>query len=199
MKIPCIQSARIATRIPGFTLTEMLIVLLLLALLAAIATPGLARMLERHRLASIGNNLLILVMLARNEALQRSTRVTLCHTANPEAPVPACAPAGASWADGVMVFVDDGTRSPAQPASRAALLRISGPIEAHYSLLRKGVNSASLSFAASGRLKSGTIGTSFDISGPSAEREARGGEAGEHRCLVIAITGRARLTGEACE
>jgi len=165
----------------------MLVTLTILAIVTVAALPGMARFVARHRLAAVGNELLGLVMLARNESLMRNARITLCRSRDANAPVPVCAPAGSSWADGVLVFADPTGNLPAQPASTTDLIRVRGAIPPGYTIERLGQTSSSVTFIA-GRLKTGTLGVSFEIRAPN----------GDKRCLIIATTGRARIVGETC-
>ncbi len=169
--------------------------LAVVAILAGLGAPALGALMARHKLAAISNELLALVTLARNEALQRQTRVTLCRTADPNAAQPICTGPGSSWAQGILVFVDNGAQSPPQPARRADILRVASPFDPQYRVQRNGLSTPHLSFAPNGRLKSGTLGVSFDIVGPRAETAA---DSEKYRCLVIAITGRTRLLAGRC-
>jgi len=166
--------------------------MMLLALLGGLAWPVMGELLVRHRLAAISNDMLALLRVARHEAMHRGARVTLCRTDNPEAPLPACAGPGASWGEGVLVFVDPGTLAPPQPANVAAILRIANAVDPRYRIARKGLTSASLSFGANGRLKSGTFGVSFRI----APIENIGAS---ERWICVATTGRMRVTPLGCE
>ena len=174
----------------------MLLTMTVLAVLAGLAAPGMGRFLVRHRMATIANDMLSLAIIARREALHRGARVTLCRSTTTHTDMPQCAPPGTSWQDGALVFVDDGLTNPPQPAQRAALLRVRGPISNGYRLERRGLNSAAVSFAPSGRLKSGTLGVSFDIGAPV---DGGTGLPMEQRCFLIATTGRARIDEQACE
>lgn len=176
----------------GFGTVELLVTIMLLALLSGLAWPSMGELMLRHRLAAISNDMLVLLRVARHEAMHRGTRVTLCRTNNPEAPLPACAGPGASWGEGIMVFVDTGTGSPPQPANAAAILRIASAVDPRYRIARKGLTSASLSFGANGRLKSGTFGVSFRIA-PTGSND------GAERWICVATTGRMRVTPLGCE
>jgi len=183
--IMCGRAAR------GHTAVELLATLSLIALVTTLALPAMGELLVRHRLAAVSNDFLALLMLARHEAMHRGRRVTVCRTNNPEAALPSCAGPGASWAEGVMAFVDAGTRNPPQPADAAAILRITGAVDARAQIVRKGLTTPSFSFAANGRLKSGTFGVSFHIT-PVANSP-------EQRWLCVAMTGRMRVIKQTCE
>ena len=65
-------------RFKGFTLIEMMIVVALLAIGAAIAMPGFQSMIQNNRLSTTTNTLLTGLQLARSEAVTTRSTVTVC-------------------------------------------------------------------------------------------------------------------------
>lgn len=93
----------------GFTLVEMLVTLAIGTILLAIAIPGYAFFINASRLTAVTNDLVLVLHLARSEAIKRGMRVTVCKTSNATAAPPVCDTA-ASWQQGWLVFADGGTR-----------------------------------------------------------------------------------------
>jgi type IV fimbrial biogenesis protein FimT len=81
----------------GFSLIEMLTTMSILAILLVIASPGLASLTSANALSAAQGELASALMLARGEALKRSTQVGLAATS----PI-----AGAQFSGGWTIFVD---------------------------------------------------------------------------------------------
>ncbi len=62
----------------GFTLLEMLTVVTLLGIFAAIAVPSFTALINQTRTSSAADNVFALIMHARSEAVLRRTTVLLC-------------------------------------------------------------------------------------------------------------------------
>jgi type IV fimbrial biogenesis protein FimT len=87
----------------GFTLTELLVVLAIGAILLAVALPDLGAMLRAQQLRAATGDLFEAIGLARAQAIARNERIKL-------APRDA---AGADWSQGWTVFADrDGDGAP---------------------------------------------------------------------------------------
>jgi len=69
----------------GFTLIELMITLVVAAVLLAWAVPSFQRFVERTTLTSATNSWVGTINLARNEAVTRGQRVTVCRTQSPNA------------------------------------------------------------------------------------------------------------------
>lgn len=89
----------------GFTLVELLVGLAVATILLTIAVPGYAFLINSSRLATVTNDLVTALQLARHEAIKRNLHVTVCKSAGSAS---ACAQTG-MWQSGWLVFVDEGT------------------------------------------------------------------------------------------
>lgn len=86
----------------GFTITELVIVLLIVGLGLSLAIPSFTTLMQRNRAISTANELVSALFMARSEAIKRATPVTLCVAQDED--LNSCGVGG--WDTGWLVFVD---------------------------------------------------------------------------------------------
>ncbi|MBS0592476.1 MAG: GspH/FimT family pseudopilin, partial [Proteobacteria bacterium] len=94
------MQARVSGVARGFTLIELMIGLVVLAVVIAIGLPGMQGLINSGRLSAAANELSAALQLTRVEALRRNRSVVLCRSET----LAGCA-AGDTW-PGWLVFVD---------------------------------------------------------------------------------------------
>jgi type IV fimbrial biogenesis protein FimT len=88
----------------GFTLIELMVGLLVLAILLGIAVPSFRDASLGSRLTGYSNDMVASVMLARSEAIKRNVNVVLCSAAPPaDADDPVTCSGDANWEIGWVV------------------------------------------------------------------------------------------------
>lgn len=163
-------------RARGFSLLELLMVLVIAAVVAALATPALNSLRRQFDLAGAADTLLEHLNRARSHAVTSGRRVTLC-------PLDAGGCGGAEhWSQGWMAFEDhdnDGARDAAEPV----LVRY-----------RNDPNRVAVAFRKTGaRLYYRPTGYGWPA-GTFRFCAARGGATGH--AVIVALNGRARRAGE---
>jgi len=96
----------------GFTLTELMVTLVVAGILVTIAVPSFRGFLLSNRLTTATNDLVADFQVARSEAIKRAASTIVCKSSNGTS----CT-SGGSWSDGWIVFVDtDGSGTWTQTA-----------------------------------------------------------------------------------
>ena len=110
----------------GFTLIEMLVVVAIGGILAAVAAPSLISVVESNRRTIISNQLMEDLVFARRQAIALSTSVALCgsHATNPNACI-AKDGSAADWSNGWYTYI--GSSNELTPDSAAAGLVLRSP------------------------------------------------------------------------
>ena len=88
----------------GFTLLELMVVLAIAGVLAAIAIPAMGDFMRNSRITAAANDVMAALHFTRSEAIKRRQPVTLCTSANAQAATPACA--ASPFLTGWIAFVD---------------------------------------------------------------------------------------------
>lgn len=88
------------TKVLGFTVFELMVAVLVLAVLSAIAVPNFRATVQNNRLTSQANELITALQLARSEAIKIARPVSVCPSSNGTS-------CGGSWAQGWIVVQDN--------------------------------------------------------------------------------------------
>jgi len=128
---PC----RLAGREAGFNIIELMIVVFIVGVLAAIAAPNMGKMVRTQRIKTGAFDVFASLTLARSEAVKRNSVVTLT-------------PVSGDWAKGWVIR--DANNNVVKEQGELSSVTVVGP--------------ASVSYATNGRLPAGTPAPQFDLS-----------------------------------
>lgn len=137
----------------GFTLLELMVTILIIAIVTTLAVPAMSDLVKNNRLTSAVNDLIASTTLARSEAIKRRAPVTVCISDNPLAAAPVCdANAGGQWETGWVVFSD--TDGDAVIDAAETLLQQHAPLDASIEIRTDPAFATYVSFSSSGQTRS---------------------------------------------
>jgi type IV fimbrial biogenesis protein FimT len=190
----------------GYTLTELMLSLALLAILVGIGVPSFRDFSRNGRMVTIANDFLGGIQTARTEAIKRqlpSGGVAICPSQEPEADEPECLGEDATNFDGWIVFLDEDNNC--DRGADEQILRIGERIDLNNSPARY-VSSVSngncISFGATGFLRTDTgreSATRTLFCDERGNQKQPGFELSVARGLDVTTTGRARITRDVDE
>lgn len=109
----------------GFNLIELLIVVAIISILAALSAPSFSQIIKSNRVSNGVATFMADLQFTRSEAIRRGGAVIMCSSNAPEAASPICSqPSSASgWASGWIIFQDldplvGGLRNESDPVLR---------------------------------------------------------------------------------
>ena len=190
----------------GFTLIELMVTIVLLAVLLGIGAPSFAEFIRNSRITSTANDLLAALHLARTEAIKRRAPVTVCGTSDAQAEEPECdTESFAEW----LVFVDDDGdmdvpsgdegNGTFEPDSDEILLRRSAPARDGISSYPNEAVGGYIQFGIDGfqRRDGGTAPTDLDIRFCHDSKEnviVSGTDDSAARAVLVSRTGRPEVS-----
>lgn len=88
----------------GFTLIELMVVIVIAAILLTIAVPSFDNLIKRNNIDSLQSKLSSALSTARTEAASRNKVVTICSSTDEET----CKESDEAWSSGWVIFEDGG-------------------------------------------------------------------------------------------
>lgn len=128
----------------GFSLIELMIVVIITAILVSLAAPSFRGLIENQRIRAASGDLYMSLALARSEAIKRNTDITL-------------APVGGNWANGWQI---------AHPTSPSMFIEEHGAVS-NFAI----TGPASVVYQGTGRLPAGASTITFTLAGNAASNK----------------------------
>lgn len=177
---PFVSLNRPFVRNSGLTLVELITVLTIAGVLAALAAPGMQRIVASNRLTAQVNDLLADINLTRSEAIKRNATTGICVTASGGT---TCA-AGGNWANGWLTYFVCPTTDPSCVAGSNVTVKMHEALSGSNTLTGP---ADAVIYAKSGVLSS--VAGSFTLCDPAL---------GKRRVVTLAATGRPTLSEGTC-
>lgn len=174
------ETVRSQSRVPrGYTLVEMMVVILIAAIFTALAVPSYKATMTQNRMAGELNDLTADLQLARSTAIREGMAVTICPATNPSSTTPQCS-GSAQWNTGWIVFSDTSGNNGNQTYTTSAgdvLFRTHAAFTGTDSLLSLagtgGIAATSITFNRQGGSTSFAVSPAVTTAPTSAQLQAR--------------------------
>lgn len=143
-------------RTAGFTITEMLVVVAIMGVLAAVATPYMGDMIRRQRIKTAAFDVFSSLAFARSEAIKRNTTVTIT-------------PTSGNWARGWRIV--DNNNNLLREQSGWDALDAAGPATVVFASSGRSTSLANISLSASDVQAASYRCVKLDLSGRAVSKE----------------------------
>jgi type IV fimbrial biogenesis protein FimT len=173
---------------PGFTLLELMLVVAIAGVLAAIAIPAMGNFIRNSRITSAANDVMAGFHFTRSEAIKRRVQVTLCTSANSLAANPTCA--ASALLTGWIAFVD--TNQSGQVDVGEAVLMQHEAMNAQITA-RSSISPFAVTYLLNGFALNATAPAQLVLCDERGNTPS-GGELSAARGILVSVTGRAGVS-----
>jgi len=163
----------------GFTLVEVIVTLVVVAIIIAVGIPGLSSIMANNRAIANSNDLVTALSFSRNEAVKRGMRVSTCAKSSAAQGNLTCSENNNDWPNGWFAFVNSDGNTAAEPLrswpAPPGDFTIDGP--------------AAVSFNSSGAIEGGSATLTIAYSHCTGQ---------QNRTITISTTGHTSITKVSC-
>ena len=176
----------------GFTVIELMVVLVVVGVLASLAAPSFQAMIANNKIAAFSEELTSAINFARVEAVKRSASVSLCRTTDGTT----CASAG-DWNTGFLVYVDSSASETAVTTAMATngLLKVYPSVVAKGGVIDVKRSGSAISFVRFTSLGALAKNVNADVTFGVSFKNCKGDQ---KRVTTLKLSGTANTTRVAC-
>jgi len=168
----------------GFTIVELMVALMLLAIITATAAPGFSRLLTRISIDGNTSRIQSAISFARSESVQSQNTVTICSSNDN-----ATCTGESDWAIGWIVFID--ADNDTQVTAGDSIIRVWEEGADRGATLIEASSRASLTFDDEGRVDSNSQTISLELVTPNCGVD-------QLRTITVGAVGRATVAAGHC-
>ncbi len=166
----------------GFTLFELLIIMVIAMILASFAVPSFSEVYRNQKLSSHISEFANAHRLARSEAVTRGKTVAVCKSSNATSATPSCGGGSVDWEDGWIVFQNDDDDAPAVVDAGEEILRLSAALPATLTLRGESIVNTDVAYRATGEVQTPGLIILCDA-----------GDLNHARAIFVGTSGRIRI------
>lgn len=171
----------------GFTLVELMVTVAVVAILAAVAVPGMQTFLAKSGMNAVKDDFAIALQRARLDAINRNTCVSICQLAAAGGNTCASGTELGKWHQGWITYTNASCSGTAATALTSTdVISVRQPSNARYTLVNDGASPPSvLTFDARGTLVAGLA--TYQV------RDAKDGNSPYKRDITVSMQGRVQV------
>lgn len=176
----------------GFTIIELMVVLVVAGVLAGLAAPSFRSMMANNKIAAFSEDLVSAINFARVEAVKRSSAVSLCRTTDGAS----CTSAG-DWNTGFLVYVDSSSSETATTTAIATdgLLRVYPSVVQQGGVINVQRNGSAISFVRFTSLGALAKNVNADVTFNVSFKDCKGNQ---KRVTTLKLSGASTTTRQNC-
>jgi type IV fimbrial biogenesis protein FimT len=180
----------------GYTLIEMAVVIVIIAIILAYAVPSYKGLIAENRMSGEVNDLLNDVEQSRSAAIKQGVPVVICPSTDSTAAVPSCS-GSSSWTTGWIAFTDVAQNQTFAAASGDTLLRVHTGLQVGDTMVGAvgatdvGPFGGNLTYLSFNRMGAAAIAGPSNYAAISVHDAAN--TAAWRQCLVVSLVGMASI------
>lgn len=181
--------------VSGFTLIELMMVLVVFAIILSVAVPSFRTMFANNQSIAVSEDFIAALNLARSEAIKRGKLVSICRTTNPDDAAPVCTNATGNWNTGFIVYLDTKTTEADTDTALGEIIKVYPSLVSQKAVISVKRNGVDVTF-----LRYGTLGVlAKNVNQPATiETSVTKCKGNNKRVTTVKLSGSISVAKQAC-